>query len=351
MQEILAGVKVLDLSRILAGPLTTQYLSDFGAEVTKVEAPWGDDTRNWGPPFATGFDGEKVAAYYLSANRGKQVITANLKNEKQRIRQLIEQSDVVVENFKPGTLQRLLGPMPQHVILCSMSGYGATGPRKDEPGYDLAMQAQSGLMSVTGEADGPPNKVGVALIDVITGLNAVSAILAALLHREKTGIAKNIEISLWDCAIAALVNQAHNYLESGKSPHRMGSAHPNLVPYRAFEVEDGWFVIAVGNDTQWHKMAELLSIPTKPQWDTNAGRIAERTAIEQLIQNACRQFTRVQLTQLLEGIPNAPVNTIEEALNDPQSIARGNVTQFAGVNVLANPLRFMSDDQKEKRDV
>ena len=232
-----------------------------------------------------------------------------------------------------------------------MSGYGATGPRKDEPGYDLAMQAQSGLMSVTGEADGPPNKVGVALIDVITGLNAVSAILAALLHREKTGIAKNIEISLWDCAIAALVNQAHNYLESGKSPHRMGSAHPNLVPYRAFEVEDGWFVIAVGNDTQWHKMAEILSIPTKPQWDTNAGRIAERTAIEKLVQNACRPFTRVQLAQLLEGIPNAPVNTIEEALNDPQSIARGNVTQFAGVNVLANPLRFMSDDQKEKRDV
>ena len=212
MQGILSGIKVLDLSRILAGPLATQYLADFGAEVTKVEAPWGDDTRHWGPPFATGFDGEDVAAYYLSANRGKQVITANLKNERERIRQLIEQSDVVVENFKPGTLERLLGPIPSHVILCSMSGYGASGPRKDEPGYDLAMQAQSGLMSVTGEADGPPNKVGVALIDVITGLNAVSAILAALLHKEKTGVAKNIEISLWDCAIAALVNQAHNFL-------------------------------------------------------------------------------------------------------------------------------------------
>ena len=344
MQGILSGIKVLDLSRILAGPLATQYLADFGAEVTKVEAPWGDDTRHWGPPFATGFDGEDVAAYYLSANRGKQVITANLKNERERIRQLIEQSDVVVENFKPGTLQRLLGPIPSHVILCSMSGYGASRPRKDEPGYDLAMQAQSGLMSVTGEADGPPNKVGVALIDVITGLNAVSAILAALLHKEKTGVAKNIEISLWDCAIAALVNQAHNFLESGKSPHRMGSAHPNLVPYRAFEVEDGWFVVAVGSDPQWQKMAEILKISAKPQWDTNAGRIADREQIEMLVQDACRPYTRAQLEELLEGIPSAPVNTIEEALSDPQSIARGNITQFAGVNVLANPLRFMSDD-------
>ncbi|MDG1546045.1 MAG: CoA transferase [Candidatus Poseidoniaceae archaeon] len=344
MQGILSGIKVLDLSRILAGPLATQYLADFGAEVTKVEAPWGDDTRHWGPPFATGFDGEDVAAYYLSANRGKQVITANLKNERERIRQLIEQSDVVVENFKPGTLERLLGPIPSHVILCSMSGYGASGPRKDEPGYDLAMQAQSGLMSVTGEADGPPNKVGVALIDVITGLNAVSAILAALLHKEKTGVAKNIEISLWDCAIAALVNQAHNFLESGKSPHRMGSAHPNLVPYRAFEVEDGWFVVAVGSDPQLQKMSEILKISAKPQWDTNAGRIADREQIEMLVQDACRPYTRAQLEELLEGIPSAPVNTIEEALSDPQSIARGNITQFAGVNVLANPLRFMSDD-------
>ena len=344
MQGILSGIKVLDLSRILAGPLATQYLADFGAEVTKVEAPWGDDTRHWGPPFATGFDGEDVAAYYLSANRGKQVITANLKNERERIRQLIEQSDVVVENFKPGTIQRLLGPIPSHVILCSMSGYGASGPRKDEPGYDLAMQAQSGLMSVTGEADGPPNKVGVALIDVITGLNAVSAILAALFHKEKTGIAKNIEISLWDCAIAALVNQAHNFLESGKSPHRMGSAHPNLVPYRAFEVEDGWFVVAVGSDPQWQKMVEILKITAKPQWGTNAGRIADREQIEMLVQDACRPYTRAQLEELLEGIPSAPVNTIEEALSDPQSIARGNITQFAGVDVLANPLRFMSDD-------
>lgn len=344
MHKILNGIKVLDLSRILAGPLATQYLSDFGAEVTKVEAPWGDDTRNWGPPFATGFDGKQVAAYYLSANRGKIVVCADLKKEKDKIMQLIEQSDVVVENFKPGTLQRLLGPMPKHVIICSMSGYGASGPRKDEPGYDLAMQAQSGLMSITGEIDGPPNKVGVALIDVITGLNAVSAVLAALLHKERTGEVKNIEISLWDCAIAALVNQAHNYLESGQSPHRMGSAHPNLVPYKAFEVQDGWFVIAVGNDVQWQKLVKILAIPAKSQWDTNAGRIAEREQIEILIQDVCRPLTRIQLEQMLEGIPNAPVNTIAEALNDPQSIARGVITQFSGVDVLANPLRFMSDN-------
>ena len=182
MNRILDGINVLDLSRILAGPYAAQILADLGADVTKVEAPWGDDTRRWGPPFTKGFEDEKVAAYYLCCNRGKKVIQADLKLEKEKVRSMIMDADVVIENFKPGTLERLLGPIPKHVILCSISGFGATGPRKDEPGYDLSLQARSGIMSITGDENGPPAKVGVAWIDVITGLNASNAILACLLY-------------------------------------------------------------------------------------------------------------------------------------------------------------------------
>ena len=207
MNGMLDGVKVVDLSRILAGPLCTQMLADLGAEVIKIEAPWGDDTRKWGPPFTTGFDGKKVAAYFLACNRGKEIITMNLKQQTDDLLELIKDADVVVENFKPGTLERIVGKIPDNVILCSISAYGRDGPRSTEPGYDVALQARSGIMSITGEPKGPPAKVGVAWIDVITGLNAGNAILAALYHKMKTGEAKNIDISLWDSAIAALVNR------------------------------------------------------------------------------------------------------------------------------------------------
>ena len=260
MSGILEGIRIVDVSRILAGPYATQMLADLGAEVIKIEAPWGDDTRHWGPPFATGFDGEKVAAYFLSCNRGKEIVTFDLKREAEEVRALIETADVVVENFRPGTLERLLGPLPSNVILCSISAYGATGPRRDEPGYDVALQARSGIMGITGEAGAAPVKVGVAWIDVITGLNAGNAILAALFHKEKTGEAMRIDLSLWDCAVAALVNQAHNAMASGVNPTPMGSAHPNLVPYRAFEAKDGWFVIGVGSDNQWLTLVEALSL-------------------------------------------------------------------------------------------
>ena len=213
MSGILEGINVLDLSRILAGPYTAQMLSDLGANVTKIEAPWGDDTRGWGPPFATDFDGERVAAYFLCCNRGKSILQMNLKDEKERLMELIEWADVIVENFKPGTLERLLGELPKDVIICSISGYGATGPRRDEPGYDLALQARSGIMSITGEAEGSPVKVGVAWIDIITGLYAGNAILAALLDKERTGRIRHIDVSLWDCAIASLANQAQNVLQ------------------------------------------------------------------------------------------------------------------------------------------
>ncbi|MGB2446602.1 MAG: CaiB/BaiF CoA transferase family protein [Candidatus Poseidoniaceae archaeon] len=341
MGGILEGINILDLSRILAGPYTAQMLSDLGANVTKIEAPWGDDTRGWGPPFTTDFDGERVAAYFLCCNRGKTILQMNLKEEKERLMEWIDWADVIVENFKPGTLERLVGTLPSDTIVCSISGYGATGPRRDEPGYDLALQARSGIMSITGEADGEPVKVGVAWIDIITGLYAGNAILAALLDRERTGTIRHIDVSLWDCAIASLANQAQNVLASGVDPSRMGSAHPNLVPYRAFEAKDGWFVVAIGSDAQWSKFCSIAGISPREEWESNAGRIANRKEIEALIQTWVEQHTRSKLEELLQGIPCAPINTVSEALADVQSVARGALLKEHGVTTLASPLRFM----------
>ena len=341
MSGILEGINILDLSRILAGPYTAQMLSDLGANVTKIEAPWGDDTRGWGPPFSTDFDGERVAAYFLCCNRGKTILQMNLKEEKERLMEWIDWADVIVENFKPGTLERLVGTLPNDTIVCSISGYGATGPRRDEPGYDLALQARSGIMSITGEADGEPVKVGVAWIDIITGLYAGNAILAALLDRERTGTIRHIDVSLWDCAIASLANQAQNVLASGVDPSRMGSAHPNLVPYRAFEAKDGWFVVAIGSDAQWSKFCSIAGISPLEEWESNAGRIANRKEIEALIQTWVEQHTRSKLEELLHGIPCAPINTVSEALADVQSVARGALLEEHGVTTLASPLRFM----------
>jgi crotonobetainyl-CoA:carnitine CoA-transferase CaiB-like acyl-CoA transferase len=341
MSGILDGIKIIDLSRVLAGPYATQILFDLGAEVIKVEAPWGDDTRKWGPPFAKGFDGKEVAAYFLSCNRGKKIINIDIKKNSSELLKLIADADVLVENFRPGTLNRLLGELPKDLIVCSISAYGSNGPRRDEPGYDIALQARSGIMSITGEAEGSPAKVGVAWIDVITGLNASNAILAALFHKMKTGESKHIDISLWDCAIASLVNQAHNVLVSGKDPSRMGSRHPNLVPYSAFQAKDGWFVIGVGSDRQWEKLVELLKIDSKPEWAVNAGRIKDRDEVELCISEILSSKLRKDLEVLLEGIPCSPVNTISEALNDPQSIARDLVQQHEGVTVIGSPLKFV----------
>jgi crotonobetainyl-CoA:carnitine CoA-transferase CaiB-like acyl-CoA transferase len=316
-------------------------LSDLGASVTKIEAPWGDDTRGWGPPFTTDFDGERVAAYFLCCNRGKTIIQMNLKEEKQRLIEMVENADVVLENFKPGTLERLIGTIPKDTIVCSISGYGATGPRRDEPGYDLALQARSGIMSITGEADGAPVKVGVAWIDIITGLYAGNAILAALLDKERTGRIRHIDVSLWDCAVASLANQAQNVLASGTDPNRMGSAHPNLVPYRAFEANDGWFVVAVGSDAQWKKFCSISEMEARTEWSSNAGRIEHRKEIETKIQEWIQNHNRSDLEAMLAGIPCAPINTVSEALADAQSEARGALLNQNGVTTLASPLRFM----------
>ena len=341
MSGILDGINVLDLSRILAGPYTAQMLSDLGANVTKIEAPWGDDTRGWGPPFASSFDGERVAAYFLCCNRGKTILQMNLKEEKEQLLQLIDWADVVIENFKPGTLERIVGTLPKDTIICSISGYGATGPRRDEPGYDLALQARSGIMSITGETEGEPVKVGVAWIDIITGLYAGNAILAALLDRERTGTIQHIDVSLWDCAVASLANQAQNVLASGVDPSRMGSAHPNLVPYRAFQAKDGWFVVAVGSDAQWAAFCSVSGLSASDEWSTNSGRIKHRQAIESEIQTWIQHHTRTELEAMLNGIPCAPINTVSEALADQQSIARGVLIDENGVTTLASPLRFM----------
>ena len=349
MGGILNGVRIVDVSRILAGPYATQMLSDLGAEVIKVEAPWGDDTRKWGPPFTAGFDGKQVAAYFLSCNRGKEIVTFDLKQQADEVRTLIDR-DRRMWSLRTSSQVRSSGSLGRcrtNVIVCSISAYGASGPRRDEPGYDVALQARSGIMGITGEADASPVKVGVAWIDVITGLNAGNAILAALYHKEKTGESMQIDISLWDCAVAALVNQAHNAMASGKNPQPMGSAHPNLVPYRAFKANDGWFVIGVGSDNQWSGLATHLSIPAPDEWSTNEGRVLNRASVEKAVGDAVSTMSRMQLESLLVGIPCAPVNTVLEALNDPQSVSRGAVTQHKGVDVLASPLRFMQPSKRE----
>ena len=337
MNGVLDGIKVLDLSRILAGPYCAQMLGDLGATVTKVEAPWGDDTRGWGPPFLE--DG--VAAYHLSCNRGKEIIFHNLKEDKVEIQRLISESDVVIENFRPGQLERLIGPISKDVILCSITGFGQTGPRSQEPGYDLALQAMSGIMSITGEPDGGPVKVGVAWIDIITGLYAGNAILASLFHRERTGVCNHLDISLWDCAIASLANQGQNQLVSGTDPGLLGSGHPNLVPYQAFQANDGWVVVAVGSDAQFSKLSELLQFENR--WPTNQNRVDSRAEVNAVVQSKVSEMSRTEVVNLLQGIPTSPINKISEALADVQSIARGVISKWDGEDVLASPLRFISE--------
>ena len=337
MADILAGIKILDLSRILAGPYCAQMLADLGAEVTKVEAPWGDDTRGWGPPFLE--DG--TAAYHLSCNRGKEIIFHNLKQDKQAIQDLISQSDVVIENFRPGQLERLIGPIPKDVILCSITGFGQDGPRAQEPGYDLALQAMSGIMSITGKEGAGPVKVGVAWIDIITGLYAGNAIIGALFKRERTGKFSHLDISLWDCAIASLANQGQNQITSGQDPGLLGSGHPNLVPYQAFKASDGWVVIAVGSDPQFEKLSQILDFENN--WPTNELRVNSRKDVVEVVQSRVLHLSKSQICETLEGIPTSPINKISEALADAQSIARGVVSEWNGHSVLASPLRFISE--------
>ncbi len=339
----LEGVRVLDLSRVLAGPYTAKLLSDLGATVLRVEAPWGDDTRGWGPPF-TEIENEQVAAYWTSVNLGKSVIRKNLKiqSDLEDVRKLIFDSDIIIENFRPGKFEEWFGSWPENAIVCSISAYGNDGPRSTEGGYDIVMQARSGLMSITGDENGNTAKVGVAVIDVATGLHASSAILAALYRREKEGIGAKLSLSLWDCALDLLVNQAQNAIISGSDPTTMGTSHPNLVPYRAYATLDGEFVIAVGSDEQWNKLVEALrlEIPEKSNWSKNAQRVEDRVLVDELISKSVIDLTSSELETLLDGIPCAPVNSIKQALSDPHSIERGMLDSTAGINHVSSPHRF-----------
>lgn len=361
MNECLKGLRVLDLSRILAGPWATQLMADLGAEVIKIERPGdGDDTRGWGPPFVTGGqEGDVFSAYYLAANRGKKSVTVDFSTPEGReiVSSLAMSCDVVVENFKVGGLKRLgldfdtLSASNPRLIYCSISGFGQTGPYANKPGYDLLVQAMGGLMSITGAPDGEPMKVGVAVADIFTGLYATVAILAALNERRTSGLGQHIDLALLDVQIATLANQGMNFLVSGKAPQRHGNAHPNIVPYQAFSTLDGHVVVAVGNDAQFARFAAILGVPelsVDPRFQKNADRVRNREALLAILKEKIRTFRKLDLLRDLDAdlIPAGPINEMHEVFSDPHVVSRGLVVEqslFEGeppTRMIGNPIRF-----------
>lgn len=333
----LAGLRVLELARILAGPWIGQLLADLGADVVKVEAPEGDDTRKWGPPFVEGKDGENLsAAYFHSANRGKRSITADFRTEEGQalVRRLAGHADVVIENFKVGGLEKygldaasLRAAYPR-LVYCSVTGFGQTGPYAPRAGYDFLVQGMGGPMSVTGEPDGAPMKAGYAVADIFTGLYAAVGILSAIRRRDATGEGATLDLALLDSQVAVLGNQAMNYLVSGKAPPRLGNAHPNIVPYDVFPVADGHIIIATGNDSQYRKLCEVLGRPELAEhkdFADNRSRVANRLALTAHLHALTQRFSKADLLAGLEkvGVPAGPINTIDEVFADPQVIARG----------------------------
>lgn len=342
----LAHIRVLDLSRILAGPYCTQLLGDYGAEIIKVEQPdVGDGTRQWGPPWQHLPEGD-LSAYYLSANRNKQSITVNLKSAAgvALLKDLVAHCDVLIENFLPGTLQRLglnyasLQPEHPRLIYCSITGYGQTGPYKDRPGYDAAIQAQGGVMSITGEIEGEPMKVGVAIADITTGLFAANAILAALLHRERTQEGQYIDVALLDAQIAWLANIGQNAL-AGATVQRYGNAHPSIVPYQSFQTRDGYVYVAVGNDAQYQRLciaAEQPALWADPRYQSNPSRVQHRDELIAHWQAVFTQRSTAAWNELLlaHDIPVSPINTVEQALQDPHVQSRQMVQDLDGLKLL-----------------
>jgi len=353
----LQGVRVLDLSRVLAGPWCGQLLADYGADVIKVERPAvGDDTRAWGPPWWGGAD-DQMSAYYLSANRGKRSIAIDIATDEGAalVRRLAEHADILLENYKVGQLAKYgldhaaLSRLNPRLIYCSITGYGQDGPYALAAGYDFAIQATGGLMSVTGEKDGTPGaepqKVGVAVSDLFTGLYATTAILAALQERHLTGRGRWIDAALLDTQLAMLANQASNYLVGGKTPKRMGNAHVNVVPYQVFKTQDGHIVLAVGNDGQFQRFCKLAgreAIGTDLMFATNALRIEHRDALTAEIAVWMRERTTAQWTALLEpnAVPCAPILELPQVFNHPQVLARGMKIHNAGMPMVAAPMRL-----------
>ena len=360
----LQGIRVLDLSRVLAGPWATQLLGDYGADVIKIERPaTGDDTRHWGPPWLHDDSGKPTneSAYFLAANRNKRSITVDITHPRgQRIvRELAARSDVLIENFRVGSLARygldwpsLCELFPQ-LIYCSVSAYGQTGPRAGEPGYDAMMQASAGLMSITGAPDdegGTPQKVGVAVSDIMAGMYATTAILAALHARERTGQGQHIDVPLYDSQVAWLANQGLNYLVSGEVPGRLGTGHPNLVPYQAFETSDGFIMLAVGNDRQFRACVQCLGcdeLADLSRYSTNAARVANRRELVAILSD---RFTRRTTSEWLEElrrqrIPAGPINDLAAVFSGPEAADARLVRQMPhavaqSVPTIANPVRF-----------
>lgn len=362
----LKGIRVLDLSRILAGPWATQCLADLGAEVIKIERPMGgDDTRTWGPPF---FDkgGDPVSAYFMCANRGKQSVAVDMASTEgqELIKKLAAKSDIVVENFKVGGLAKYgldyasLKDVNSGLIYCSITGFGQTGPYKDKPGYDALIQALGGLMSITGEPDGAPGagpqKVGVAVTDIFTGLYSTIGILGALHHREKTGEGQHIDMSLMDTQVAVLANQSMNYLVSGNEPKRLGTAHPSIVPYQALETADGYFMLAVGNDRQFARFCDaagLSYLAEDERFKTNPGRVENRDILLPLICARVKMDTTDHWEEKLvaANVPGGPINSMERVFDDPQIKARGvqlSLENAAGEAMpsVASPIRYSATE-------
>lgn len=354
----LAGLRVLDLSRVLAGPLCTMVLGDLGADVVKVERPGcGDDTRQWGPPWAEGPRGRE-SAYYLCVNRNKRSVAADLKTEAGRalVRRLALGADVLVENYAPGTLEgwglgyEALSRENPGLVFCSITGYGSDGPEAGRPGYDFAVQARAGWMAITGEPEGEPSKVGVALVDVITGQNAALAVLAALRERDRGGRGQRVETALFGSAVAALVNVAQAALVTGAEPRRWGNAHATIVPYQSFRAADRPFAVAVGNDAQWRRLCAAVGaeeLGEDARFATNPLRVEHREALVPLLAVHFRGRPAAEWLAMLEaaGVPCAPVQGVREALAEPVLGERGGLWEMEGptygrVPTVASPLVF-----------
>jgi crotonobetainyl-CoA:carnitine CoA-transferase CaiB-like acyl-CoA transferase len=363
----LAGYKVLDMSRILAGPWAGQLLADLGADVIKIERPkCGDDTRSWGPPYLQDREGNdtKDAAYFFCANRGKKSVTVDITcpEGQEIIRQLANQSDVLIENYKVGGLANYgldyhsLSKINPKLIYCSITGFGQTGPYADLPGYDFLIQGMGGLMSVTGEPDDPkkeiggPTKVGVAVTDLFTGLYASNAIQAALIERQNSGLGQYIDLALLDVQAATLANQASNYLVGGLVPERLGNAHPNIVPYQAFSTSDGHIIIAVGNDQQFSRLCDALQrsdLANDERFITNGARVNNRKHLCDVIQQNLKQHGSAHWLEKLKqcSVPCGPINTIDQVFKDPQVLARGMVisaseSRSGKVSMVGNPIKY-----------
>ncbi|WP_166418359.1 CaiB/BaiF CoA transferase family protein [Cochlodiniinecator piscidefendens] len=352
MAAPLQGLKVVEVARILAGPWIGQTLADLGADVIKVESPAGDDTRTWGPPFIEQ-DGDKTAAYFHGANRGKSSIALDFTDpsDREKLLELVRDADVFIENFKVGGLKKYgldfdsLQKENPRLIYASVTGFGQTGPYAHRAGYDFLIQGMSGIMDLTGDPDGEPQKIGVAFADIFTGLYGVIGIQAAVAEREKSGLGQHIDLSLLDSMTGVLANQAMNYQVTGKSPKRMGNAHPNIVPYQVFPVSDGHVIIACGNDRQFAALCQILKLDdltTDPLYATNPSRVSNRDALVNTLTEALAQWGKTDILAALEqaGVPGGPINSVAEAMEDPQTIHRNMKISPEGIPGVRTPIVF-----------